>query len=1112
MDAKLRSWLEEIGLDQYADVLESQNIDFAMLDTLSDQELRELGFTLGHRKKFRNAVTERNQAALASDASATAISSGPGRRQLTVLFCDLVGFTKLSNTLDLEELQEVTAAFQRCCENIVERFQGKIARYMGDAVLVYFGYPIADEHDSERAVLAALRLSAAIPEIEFGSGATLSSRIGIATGEVVVGQLIGQGASQEHEVVGETPNLAARLQAIATSDTVLISATTRRLAGSFFDCTERKLEDVRGFDGPVTAFEVNAELDVDDRFAAQHPRKKKSTIYGREHETEQLWQCWRSTIAGNAQIGVVVGEAGIGKSRLVHALRDRLATESCDIIQFYGVPFTQQTALYPVISQLQRASGILRKDDPAIKLDKLEMEVSSSGQNLNDNVPIFASLLSIPTGIRYAPLTLSPTLQRERTAAALVSRLFHQADNRPLLIIFEDLHWMDAPTLELIDRLLGELNRQSVMVLLSYRPEFVPPFANDDRKISISLDRLSTDEAKAIVDQVIQGRALPTPVLDHILEKGDGIPLFVEELTKNILESGLLKEEGGQYVLSGAVPPRGLPSTLQDSLMARLDRLGAVKEVAQIGAVIGRHFSYDLVAAVSGIEASELQHALSVAANAELIYPTTTAAETVYSFKHALVQEAAYSSLLRGKSKPLHKKIATVLIKRFPVIAETEPERIARHYTEAGANVEAIPYWLTAGERAGQRAAYEPAISHLNSALDLISDLPETPERDQLEARCQTLLALSLAARFGYAIPGVEEAYTRARMLCQRLGRTPDQFPILSGLVSFYLVRADHLVSDELAAEYVEAAQASEAPEYLIDAYRSRGYTQFFVADLAASKATLENCINLYEKHRDRDTTFVTPENPAVAALSVATLVLWLMGYPDQALKAQSDAVDLAESLGHPFNIAFAHSWSTVLHRWRGDPQKSAEHAKMAMQISAEHGFDAWRAVGAVHLAIAMGELGEAEKGIEIFDQTVSALRAMGSEAFVSCHLHGLAELYSTAGQLDKATAAIEAALEHAITHDEHFFQPEILCKRGCLSLLRSEELASSAEADFRKAIELARQQGARSLELRATICLHKLLLRFAPERNADYPLAGIFATFTEGFDTADLRQAKSLL
>ena len=546
--------------------------------------------------------------------------------------------------------------------------------------------------------------------------------------------------------------------------------------------------------------------------------------------------------------------------------------------------------------------------------------------------------------------------------------------------------------------------------------------------------------------------------------------------------------------------------------MARLDRLGPAKSIAQIAAVIGRHFSHELIAAVSGLAESELQEGLAAAADAELIYPSGADQETTFSFKHALVQDAAYSSLLHGKRKPLHEKIARVLINDYPVSAETEPERIARHFTEAGVTSEAINYWLRAGERAGQRAAHAQAISHLSMALDLIRDQPKGLETDQLEARCQTLLALSLAARHGYAVPAVEDAYKRARQLCQRLGQTPDQFPILSGLVSFYLVRADHEISDNLAAEYVQVARESDTPEYLIDAYRSRGFTQFFVAELEASKGTLEECTSLYKQHRDREMRFLTPENPAVAALSVEPLVLWLLGYPDQALRTAQAAADLAESLGHPFNVAFAHSWSTVVHKWRGDPQQSANHAREAVRISTEYGFDNWRAVGAVHLAIAMGALGEPEEGIELFELTVSALRGIGAIAFASYHLLGLAELYASAGRLDDAKGAIEAAADHAAAHSEHFFEAGVLCMRGQLLLANSPDAASAAEAEFRRAIDIARQQRARSLELRAAIHLHELQQQTNRQVDAEYALRPIYETFTEGLDTGDLRQARRLL
>lgn len=1115
----LQSWLQEIGLGKYVEVLDKENIDADLLAQLDDQELRELGFTLGHRKKLRTALAGRSQSA--TDPGSTVDPRGvegahwpdTGRRQLTVLFCDIVGSTELSFALDPEELQQITAAYQHCCETIVERFNGNIARYMGDGVLVYFGYPKADEDDPERALLAALRLSTAVPQLEFRSGVRLQTRIGIATGKVVVGQLIGHGASREHEVVGETPNLAARLQSLAAPDSILITERTRQLAGPFFDYVEHEFAEVKGVTGKLTAFEVTSQRDVEDRFAARHPQLQQGSLMGRNVEADQLWRIWQSAVNGRGEIVRVHGEAGIGKSRLIHALRDRLAMESCNLVQFQGVPYTRQTVLYPVISQLQRAAGIRRADTATRKLERIEQLVASSGADAIEVVPLYASLMSVPIGERYPPLNLGPELQRERTLSALTAQFLSNTIDRPLLMVFEDLHWMDEQTLDFIDRLQGSIADRAVMMVISYRPEFEPAFGNYALTTTdVALERLDTKEAEAIVKQVVEGRSLPEPVLQHILSKTDGVPLFVEELTKTILDSGLLIAEGDHYALARALTTHGLPDTLHDSLMARLDRLGPVKQIAQIGAVIGRHFSYELIAAVSDLSADELQSGLAAAANAELIYPSSSGTDTSYSFKHALVQDAAYSSLLRGKRKPLHEKIAQVLIDQFPLTAETEPERVARHFTEAGAMREAITYWLRAGERAGQQAAHTQAISHLRRALDLISDQPAGVDTDQLEARCQTLLGVSLAARYGYAVPAVEEAYQRARQLCERIGQTPEQFPILSGLVSFYLVRADHELSDKLAAEYVEVAESSDTPEYLIDAYRSRGFTQFFVAELESSRAALDSCTSLYARHRERRMDFLTPENPAVAALSLEPLVLWLLGYPDQALRRAEAASDLARSLGHPFNVAFTHSWSTVLHRWRGNSELSAEHAREAVRISTEYGFDTWRAVGALHLAIAMGALGDPQGGIDLFNQTAPALREFGADAFVSYHLHGLAELYVATGQLDEAVDVIEAAAEHAASHSEHFFEAGILCTRGQLLVLKKSSLAAEAAANYRRAIELARAQRSRALELRAAAQLHELCGRMGMKAGDEYALRPIYESFTEGFDTSDLLQARALL
>ena len=511
MEHRLQSWLESIGLGRYVETLDRENVDAALLTELDDQELKELGFTLGHRKILKNAIAHRSEQKTADQRLAA--QSDAGRRQLTVMFCDLVGSTALSFSLDPEELQEITAAYQHCCESVVERFQGNIARYMGDGVLVYFGYPKADEVDPERAVLAALRLSAAVPKLAVRSGIELQTRIGIATGRVVVGQLIGRGAAQEHEVVGETPNLAARLQGLAAPNSVLIAESTQQLAGPFFDFVEHEFTQVKGVEGKLKAFEVTAQLDIEDRFAARHPYLKQSSLAGRGGEAERLWQAWRSAADGSAKTVTVSGDAGIGKSRLIHALRDRLATEPCNITQFQGVPYTQHTMLHPVINQLQRASRITRADSTAAKLDKLEQTIEETGQNVADVGPLFAALLSVPVNGRYPPLNLGPDLQHERTMTALAERLLHPAHDRPLLLVFEDLHWMDAQTLEFIDRLTEDIDDKPVMLLLSYRPEFAPSFTSTAEAIDITWAGSSWHKQSRSLTTSFKGRRYPQPSL-----------------------------------------------------------------------------------------------------------------------------------------------------------------------------------------------------------------------------------------------------------------------------------------------------------------------------------------------------------------------------------------------------------------------------------------------------------------------------------------------------------------------------------------------------------------------------------------------------------------------
>ena len=792
---QIADWLNTVGLGQYAQRFADNDIDASVLRDLTDQDLEKIGVSLGHRKKILRAIAELNDAGLGLEPTPQNEAETPqneaGRRQLTVMFADLVGSTALSTKLDPEDLREIFGAYQRCCAEQIAKYGGFVARYMGDGVLAYFGYPQAHEDDAEQAVRAGLALVAAAAKVNPAPGPMLQVRVGIATGVVVVGELIGEGVALEHEVVGETPNLAASLQARAEPDTVVIADTTRHLLGELFEYRTFGRVPIKGFGDPMPVWQVTGERAVDSRFEALHGTNL-APLVGREPEIALLLERWERAKEGDGQVVLLSGEPGIGKSRIVQELRDRLSDELYTRVSHYCSPYHTNSPLYPVIGLFERAAGFDRTDTAEAKLDKLEALLALSATDVQEATRLLAAVLAIPADHRYPPLALTPQRQKQRTLEVLVEQLAGLAGQRPVLAIYEDAHWIDPSTFELLGLVIQRVQRLPALVLITFRPEFIPAWTSHAHVTRLSLSRLTRRQGSVIALGVTGGKVLPAEVLEQIVSRTDGVPLFVEELTKAVVELGLLQDADGRFELTGPLPPRAIPTTLHDSLMARLDRFAPVKEVAQIGAVIGREFSYQLLAAVVGIPAEQLDQALSQLVASELVFQRGMPPEATYSFKHALVQDTAYQSLLRSKRHQLHAQIARMMEERFPEIAEARPELLAHHFTEAGLASRAIFYWQRAGERDLGRSGYAEAISHLKQGLELLKALPDRLERLEQELNLRLTLGSALTATRGYAGPEVGDTYLRARELCQELGEAPPQlFPALHGLYRFYHVRGE---------------------------------------------------------------------------------------------------------------------------------------------------------------------------------------------------------------------------------------------------------------------------------------------------------------------------------
>src|SRR5262245_40795011 len=814
------------------------------------------------------------------------------RRQLTVLFCDLVDSTVLASRLDPEEWREVVRAYQDACAKVIARYEGHIAQYLGDGLLIYFGYPQAHENDAQRAVRAGLGMVEALGQLNTRlapeRGVQLAVRLGIHTGRVVVGEM-GGGARQEQLALGETPNVAARLQGIATANTLVISATTYHLLGGFFVCQSLGIPVLKGVAQPLEAYQVRYESMARSRLEAAG-RTGLTPLVGREQEVALLRERWEQVKDGSGQMVLLSGEAGIGKSRLVQVLTEQVASEpQAWLTPCQCSPYYQHTALYPLIDLLERV--VLRFDraeSPQQKLGKLEGFLVQYGLPLADAVPLFASLLSLQLGADYASLTLSPEQQKQRTLHAFLTILLRIAAQQPVLFVMEDLHWVDPTTLEFLSLLVDQGPTARILALFTYRPDFTPPWTGRSHVTQMMLPRLPRRQAAELSGRVAHGKVLPAEVVEQVVAKTDGVPLFVEELTKMVLESGLLQERAEHYELTGPLPPLAIPTTLHDSLMARLDRLAAVKALAQLGATLGREFSYELLQAVAPWDEDTLQRGLHQLVAAEFLYQQGLPPQATYRFKHALIQDAAYQSLLRSTRQQYHQRIAQVLEAHFPETAEPQPELLAQHYTEAGAPERAVGYWQQAGEKTPDRSAQIEAINHLQRGLELLKTAPHLPESPQRELDLQIKLGAAFSALKGYGAPEVEHAYARAHVLCQQVGDTPQLFPVLRGLENFYLVRGQVYLARNLAEQLLTLAQRGHDPARISLAHLALGAALYWLGENEAALSYLAQGVVLCEAQSRRSSPVV--HDTGVGCLMFLARTLWHLGFPDRALARAREA------------------------------------------------------------------------------------------------------------------------------------------------------------------------------------------------------------------------------
>jgi class 3 adenylate cyclase/predicted ATPase len=1124
----IAEWLAALGLSEYAQVFAENSIDdVGVLRDLSDQDLKELGVPLGHRRKMQRAIAE-----LAGEAPARLVAAVPGaksepaakpapkpvpkvqdtaeRRRLTVMFCDLVGSTALTARLDPEDLRAIISAYHRCCRNLVERNGGFVAQYMGGGVLAYFGYPRAHEHDAEHAVRAALALVEAVPMVATAAPAPLQVRVGISTGLVVVGDLIGEGAAQEQTMVGETPNMAARLQVAAAPGAVVIGPTTRRLLAGLFEYHELDAVEVKGFDTPVQAYRVVRPSAVESRFEAL--RASTTPLVGRDEEIDLLSRRWTQAKRGDGQVVLICGEPGIGKSRVAQTLVERLIDEPHTRMRYFCSPHHQDSALYPSISQLERAAGFRREDTDEQRLAKLEAVLAEGSNDLREVVPLLAELLSIPLGDRYLPLNLTPQKRKERIHHAQVAQVEGLAARQPVLMVFEDVHWSDPTTREQLDLLIERVASLRVLVIITFRPEFAPPWIGRPHVTVLTLNRLPPRQRAEMIAHLTGGKALPRDVADQIVDRTDGVPLFIEELTKTVVESGIVTETGGRYAVTGPVPSLAIPTSLHASLLARLDRLATMhnSEIAQIGAALGRTFSHELISAVAGMPPWQVDDALTQLEAAELIFRHGTAPDAEYTFKHALVQDAAYDTLLRSSRQQLHGRIATTLEKQFPEIGETQPEVLARHCAEAGLLEKAVDYWLKAGRQAIARWAMTEAAAQLRKGLDLLPGLPDGPARQERELDLQIELGHALATVKGYSADEPGEAYARARQLCEELNRPAQLGPVLWGQFVYRYVRAELDQAESLAEELRHQGHIRNDPKWKHTGSHASGVFCSASGSFVDACAYCEDAISMWDPALR---AFVpSPEDPYVSVRLYYYRALVCSGRINEARLRVGEALAEARRLS-PFNVAYS-LYHRYLGQWAIDGVKSAptilRSADEILVLANEHGFALWVAFGKMIRGWCLGAAGEAAEGITLLLEGLADSRTIGCNVVLPFYLTTLGEIYGIAGRPDEGLETLGEAVELFERTGERWAEAETYRLRGTLLLTKGDPAA--AEASFQQALSVARLQKAKFWELRAALDVARLWRDQDKRREARDLLAPIYGWFTEGLETTVLKDAKALL
>ena len=1109
------TWLCGLGLGQYATAFRENKIEADTLPELNERVLRDIGVPLGHRLRMLRAIRElAAQAAIAVQPAAgqPALRGGAERRHMTVMFCDLVGLTALTAEFDPEDMADLLRASQRAIAAAVTRFDGHVAKWVGDGATIYFGYPRAHEDDAERAVRAGLAMLDAVAALGRKHAVQLAVRIGVSSGLVVVGELIGEGEARERGVVGDTANLAARLRSLTEPGTIMVSETTRRLLGERFELKALGPQTVKGFRSPVTAWLVLREQEIVSRFDAART-EALTPLVGRDTEIALLIERWRRAVNGEGQVVLISGEAGIGKSRILATLRERIAGERHIVMRYQCSPHHINDAFYPVIGQIWQAAGFVNGEPADIRLDKLEKMVEATGSAQGEVAPALAALLGIPTGSRYPPLDMPPPELKERTLTSMIAMTIGIARQAPILMFLEDAHWIDPTTLDLTNRVVEQVRHLPMLLVITFRPEFSPPWTDRPHATSLPLNRLSRDQALTVVDGVTAGKKLPAAILDQIVAKTDGVPLFMEELTKSVLESELLREEDDGYVLASTLTPLAIPSTLHDSLTARLDRLSPIKETAQIGAAIGREFPHALLEAISPIKGDALDGVLRQLMEAELIHCRGTPPKASYVFKHALVQDAAYGSLLRSRRQGIHAQIAWA-VKEHITDEEYPPAIIAHHFTEAGLAAPAAAAWLGAAELALSRSAPVEAERHASTGLSLIPGVAEGRERDALELSLLVARAYALVPLKSISAPETFEVMSAAKRLLDRgVGTDLQRVSVLFGLCSVATLRAQMQPALDFAHQIIEVAERQDDPTYRLVAYRMLATNQFYAGHNRLALDSLLRAKRYRDPTRQRALSHRFGWDPSVALLAFEVLIRLSLGLIDSAAEVSEQAQAEISTHTHATTIANARFCAVTF------PQAILRDLAALERDSTELvAYCAEKQVAQIHVLASLhcayaGAMRESNRaGIAALRATFDHMRLAGGSTGSSMILCHLAEVALQAGDVEQAEADLTQGFAFVAQSGERFWLAELHRLSGQLALMQPEPDRPHAEACFRKAIEVARSQQGRLLELRAANDLARLWRDGKSNNDLRALLEPILSAVEGGATSPDVRNARALL